>query len=186
MRLSKDKNKMKGTGMRTAKECALLAVLVSALIAAQLVLSAVPGVEAVTVLFVSYAFAAGWKRASFAATAFSLLRQIVFGVFPVVLVLYLIYYNLLALAFGLLGEKVREPKRSLWLIVLCACLSTACFTLLDNVLTPLWYGYSARAIKLYLLASLPVMISQIVCAALSVSLLFLPLFGVFKRFFPKN
>ena len=75
----------------TAKECALLAVFVALVIATQVILSAIPGVELVTVLFACYAFACGWKRGILAATTFSLLRQIIFGFFPTVLLLYLIY-----------------------------------------------------------------------------------------------
>ena len=71
----------------TAKECALISVFVSLVIAAQIALSAIPGVEIVTVLFVVYSFSCGVKRGMLSATAFSILRQIVFGFFPTVLIL---------------------------------------------------------------------------------------------------
>ena len=102
----------------TARYCAITALFVAITIAAQLALSAVPGVELVTVLFVSFCFASGVKQGMLAATAFSLLRQIIFGVFLNVLVLYLVYYNLLALCFWLLG--ILEP-----LSILCGYLSFA-------------------------------------------------------------
>ena len=172
-----DKKRNKG---RTAKECALLAVFVAVVIAAQLMLSVVPGVEIVTVLFVSYSFAVGWKRGMFTATAFSLLRQIIFGFFPTVLILYLVYYNLLTFCFGMLGRKIKEPVKYLPLIVILACLGTVFFTMLDNLLTPLWYGYSQKATELYFFASLPFLIPQIICTAVSVVGLFLPLWKVFK------
>ena len=173
----KDKKSNKG---RTAKECALLAVFVAVVIAAQMVLSFIPGVEIVTVLFVSYSFVAGWKRGMFTATAFSLLRQIIFGFFPTVLILYLVYYNLLTFCFGLLGKKIKKTIKYLPLIVVFACLGTAFFTMFDNILNPLWYGYSKRATKLYFFSSLPFMIPQIICTAISVSCMFLPLCKVFK------
>ena len=165
---------------RTARECAFLAVFVALVIAAQAVLSSVPGVEVVTVLFVAYSFTMGWKKGVLSATVFSLLRQMVFGFFPTVLVLYLIYYNLLALGFGLLGKKVQNPRKWLWFIVLLACLGTVLFTMIDNILTPLWYGYSAKATRLYFLASLPFMFPQVICTAVSVTVLFIPLWRVFK------
>ncbi len=165
--------------IHTAKECAYLAVFVALLIAIQVVLAVIPGVELVTVLFVSYAFVFGWKRGMVAATAFALLRQIVFGVYPVVLALYLIYFNLLGLAFGMLGGKIKQAVRFLPLIVIIACTATACFTLLDNILTPLIYGYSWRALQIYFQASLSFMIPQIVSTAVSVGVLFLPLRSVF-------
>lgn len=167
-------------GARSAKECAYLAVFVALVIAAQLAFSFVPGVEIVTVSFVAYSLVMGTKRATVAATAFSLLREFVFGFFPSVLVLYLVYFNLLALCFGLLGGKFRAGLKSLPRLVLIACACTVCFTLIDCVITPFWYGYSAKATKAYVLASLPFMIPQVICTAVSVSVLLLPLTKAFS------
>ena len=170
----------KKAAARSAKECAYLAAFVALVIALQLAFSLVPGVELVTVCFVAYSFVMGAKRGMIAATAFSLVRQLVFGFYPTVLVLYLIYYNLLALCFGLLSKKCKPtPKRLIWL-VLIACACTVTFTMIDNVLTPLWYGYQKRAAEVYFLASLPFMIPQVVCTAISVACLFLPLVRVFS------
>ena len=171
---------MKINVIRSAKECAYLAVFVALVIAAQLALSIVPGVEVVTVLFVSYSFVFGWKRGMIAATAFSLLRQLIFGVHPMVLILYLIYFNLLAALFGVLGKKIKAPVRWLVLLTLIACLCTVCFTMLDNVLTPLWYGYTARAAKVYFYASFTTMIPQTICTAVTVVGLFLPVWKAFS------
>lgn len=175
----KNGKKLKTGTARSAKECAYLAVFVALVIAAQVVLSAVPGVELVTVLFVAYAYVYGCGRGMTAATAFALLRQLVFGFYPTVLVLYLIYYNLLTLSFGLLGRAKKPPQSILLWIVLFACLGTVCFSLIDNILTPLWYGYSKKAARLYFTASLPFMIPQTINCAISVSLLFMPLYRVF-------
>ena len=170
--------------VRSGKECAYLAVFVALVIASQLVLAAVPGVEVVTVLFISYAFAFGVRRGEIAATAFSLLRQLIFGFSPTVLILYLIYFNGLAALFGWFGNLVKKPLSALWWIVVTACLCSLCFTMIDNLLTPLWYGFSQRATRAYFNASLPLMIPQVVCTALSVSVLFLPLqkaFTIIKK-----
>ena len=165
--------------VHSAKECAYLAVFVAVVIALQIILSVVPGVELVTVLFVSYAFVMGAKRGAVAAITFSLLRQLVFGIYPKVLVLYLIYFPLLAFCFGGLG-KLLKPVKGLLFIVIIACICTALFTLLDNILTPFWLGYSARDARLYFLASLPFMLPQVICTAVSVTFLFLPLCKVFN------
>lgn len=170
--------KIKKVTVRSAKECAFLAVFVAVVIALQLVFSAVPGVELVTVLFVTYSYAFGWKRGVAAATIFSLLRQLIFGFFPTVLVLYLCYYNLLCLAFGLIG-KWRFSYKKLPIFVVIACVFTMLFTIMDNLITPLWYGYSARALKVYFMASFSFMIPQVICTAISVSLLFVPLYKAF-------
>lgn len=169
----------KAVGVHSAKECAYLAAFVALVIVLQLVFAAVPGVELVTVSFIAYSFTFGIKRGCIAATAFALLRQLVFGFFATVLILYFVYFNLLSLLFGWMGKKVRAKAKNLVWLVLIACFCTAFFFLFDNLLTPLWYGYSPRATKAYVLASLPFMAPQIVCTAVSVSVLFLPMVKVF-------
>lgn len=164
----------------SAKECSYAAVFISLVIAAQLVFAAIPGVEIVTLLFVTYAFCFGPLRGVVCATAFSFLRQIVFGIYPTVLILYLIYYNLLVLIFGLLGKCIKKPLKFLWLIIIVVCICTVLFTVIDNILTTVWYGYTERAAEMYWKASLTVMVPQVVCTALSVTFLFYPLFRVFR------
>ncbi len=168
-------NKIKRATVNSAKECAYIAVFVAVLIATQLVFSALPGVELVTVLFLSYSFVFGVKRGMAAATVFSLLRCLVFGFFPTVLILYLLYYNLFTLLFGWLGKRIKATYKTLPVILLLACVCTACFSLLDCLITPLWYGYTAPAAKSYLLLSLPFMLTQTAFAAVSVGVLFIPL-----------
>lgn len=172
---------LKKTKYRSAKEIAYLALFLALLIGGQYVFAVLPGVEIVTVLFVSYAFSMGKSRGMVAATAFSLLRQILFGVFLNVLILYLVYFNLLALIFGMLGNSARKKGRvNLWLITLIACLCTVGFTLFDNLLTPVWYGFTPKATKTYFIASLPFVFPQVICTFLTVGYLFLPLKKVFS------
>ena len=66
-----------GATARTAKDCAYVAVFVALVMAVQLVFSSVPGVEVVTVLFVTFAFTFGVTKGVCAATTFSLLRTLV-------------------------------------------------------------------------------------------------------------
>ena len=172
-----DKNRQKTIG----KDCAYIAVFVALTIVAQLCLSIIPGVEVVTVLFVTFSFAFGCRRGVIAATAFSLLRQLVFGFYPTVLVLYLTYYNLIALLFGFLGKWSKVSPQKIVFITALACICTVCFTMMDNIITPLWYGYSKRALKVYFYASFSVMVPQIICTAISVGVLFFPLVKIFKK-----
>ncbi len=174
------KKAIKNRAARSAKECAYLAVFVAMTIAAQLVFSAIPGVELVTVLFISYAFVFGWKRGMAAATVFALARQLVFGFFPTVLAVYIVYYNLLTLLFGVFGKRFFATYKTLPIYVLIACVGTVGFTMLDNVITPLWYGYTPAAARVYFYASLPFMSAQVVCTAISVSTLFMPLEGAWR------
>jgi energy-coupling factor transport system substrate-specific component/cob(I)alamin adenosyltransferase len=174
-------NSTKKTDVKTvSKECAYLAVFVALTIAGQVCLAAIPGVEIVTVLFVSYAFVFGVRRGVTTGIVFSLLRQLIFGVYPSVLLLYLLYYSFLPLVFGLLGKKVKKPAKSLLWIVLTACLCTVVFTMLDNLITIVWYGYTERAARAYFAASFTVMLPQVLCTAVSVAVLFLPLVRVFR------
>ena len=160
-----------------------LAVLVTRLGGEEKVFAALGLFKNVTVLFAAYSFSAGWKRGMLSATAFSLLRMLIFGFFPTVLILYLIYYNLLSFTFGALGRRIKNPIKSLPILVIVACFGAALFSVLDNIITPLWYGYSAQATSAYFFASLPFMIPQVICVAISVSTLFFPLWKVFKAFY---
>lgn len=178
---SQNTEKQKKRTVHSAKECAFLAVFVALVIAVQLCLAAIPGVELVTVLFLAYAYVMGAKRGIIAATVFTILRQLLFGFTPVVFCLYIVYFNSFTLLFGLLGKKWKNNVRALPYLVVLACVCTACFTLLDNLLTPLWYAFTKRAFKVYFLASLSVMLPQILCTAISVFVLFIPLQKVFTQ-----
>ena len=180
-----EKTNVKIGAIRSAKEVARTAVFVAAVIGAQYALSAVPFVETVTVLFVCYAYVFGAVRGVVAAVAFSFLRQLLFGFYPVVLALYLLHFSLLSVVFGLLGRQSKlSGLRLAAVAALLAVLLTVGFSLLDNLLTPLYYSYTPKAAKMYFLASLPFMIGQSVCVGVTVALLFFPLTKAF--FFVKN
>lgn len=176
--------KRKSTILSSAKECAFAAVFVAILIVSQFAFSAIPGVEVITLLFCTYSFVFGWKRGVISAIVFSLIRQFIFGFFPAVLILYLLYYPLLCFGFGTLGKQMHANAKTLVFIVITACVCSAVFSLLDCVVTPLWYGYSLGATKGYFLATLPVACVQMACVSVQTAILFLPLertFRVIKR-----
>ena len=100
------------------KKIAACAVMVALLIVVQFALSFVPGIELVTVLLLCFCYVFGILCGVITATAFSLLRCMLFGFMPNVLILYLVYYNLLALLFGSL--KNRRLPSLLCPILLCA------------------------------------------------------------------
>ncbi len=160
---------------RSAKDLAAVSLMTALLIAGQTALSAVAGVEVVTVLLLAFSWSFGAGKGMLSATAFSLLRCILFGFFPSVVVLYLVYYNLFALFFGL----VRKKSPHLALVVCFAVAFTACFTLLDDLIYPLFAGLSGRAWEMYVYFSLPVMGVQCLCTLITVSLLFYPLTKAF-------
>lgn len=156
---------------------------VALLIAVQMALFMVSGVELVTVILLSLCFCYGVRTGLAIATTFSLLRCFFFGFQVNVIILYLVYYNLFALLFGWLGNCLCE--KNTWLqmgvVVTCAVIFTALFTLLDDVITPWVYGFHPNAAKVYFLQSLTAMIPQMVCAAISVSVLFTPLTRVIRK-----
>ena len=78
-------------------------------------------------------------------------------------------------------EKSRGEKYSEVLFAsAAAAVMTVFFTLLDDVITPLFLGYSAAAAAAYFYAGLVTMLTQTFCAAVSVALLFRPLTRVLK------
>ena len=168
---------------RGAGYVAVVAVFTALLLAAQYALWFVKGVELVTVLLLVFSYRFGVRCGVLSAVAFSLLRCLLFGFFPNVVLLYLLYYPLFAACFGLLGNALhrRTGVRVQMLLTVLAVLLTALFTLLDDAVTPLLYGYTKEAALAYFLASLPTMAVQTVCAAVTVLLLFRPLLFILIR-----
>lgn len=164
----------RGPVFQSAKDIAGIGVMTGLLIAAQYVLSMIAGIEIVTALFSAYCFVFGIRRGMMVGICFSLLRCVLFGVFPAVIVLYLIYYTLFSLSFGVLGRVTKgfSAFKCLITAVACAGILTPCFTLLDDLFSPLITG--VRFLP-YFYASLPVLAVQTCCAIVTVSLSFLPL-----------
>lgn len=167
-----------------SRKIALCAASVALLIALQYTLGFVPGVELVTVFLLCFCYAFGAFAGVLTATCFSLLRCLLFSFYPNVLVLYLVYYNAFALLFGALGKKFsasgKKETVELIIVTALAVICTACFTFLDDIISPLFYGYTAEAAYGYFIASLYVMLPQCICTLVSVGLLFIPLSRVFK------
>ena len=166
--------------MKSAKEIIIPAVFTAMLIGVQLVLSGVAGVELITVLLLTFTYVFGLKQGFIVANAFSILRCALFGFFVNVVLLYLIYFNLFVLVIGLIGKAFKRGYSLKIHIVLTAVavVLTASFTLIDDIITPLMYSYSASATKIYFTASLTIMIPQMICALATVILLFFPLYKV--------
>ena len=229
-----------------AKNVAVCAVMTALLIAVQYALGFVPGVELVTVFLLAFSYVFGAGRGMLVATAFSLLRCFLWGFYPNVVALYLVYFNAFALFFGAMGRRERPVAAWICPVLLCllaaaclagaifgvpvsvlyrerltamfwalfgvlagllalylillavggrgtvgvreaaslaalAALSAVCFTLLDDVITPLWYGYTADAAAAYFYTGFLAMLPQTICAAASVFFLFPPLKRIFLR-----
>lgn len=249
--------KNKHDNFSLAREIAYTAVMCALLIGAQFAFSFVAGVEIVTLILACYSSVFGIRRGGILAVCFSLLRCLLFGFYPTVLVLYIIYYPLFAVIFGLLGHikkstyekypiyfyiiinivligiatscallymlniikvsrllkttinvmlltifglgsalclafnglflagKVRNkntaPALKVLLYTAVAAVCTVCFTLLDDVITPLMYGYTFETALAYFYTSFTAMLPQTLCAIASVSALYLPLELLFNK-----
>lgn len=169
--------------MNKTKFVVRVAMCVALLIAGQLALSSVTGIEIVTVMLLCFCYCYGVRHGIAIATTFSLLRCFVFGFQINVIVLYLVYYNLFAIFFGWLGARFTGKNALLKtvIVVASAVVFTAMFTLLDDVITPMIYGFNENATKVYFYQSLTAVIPQTVCTAVTVSICFHPLTKVIKK-----
>lgn len=98
---------------------AYTAMMTALLIGGQVALGFVAGIEVVTVLLLTFSYCFGIWCGVYAAIAFSLLRCFIWGFYPSVILLYLVYYPLFAALFGLLG-KIRSEiydRAPVWLAV---------------------------------------------------------------------
>ncbi len=170
--------------MSKTKQLAFISIFTAILIGSQFALSFISGIEIVTVLFLAFAYVFGIKMSLFVANSFSLLRCIVFGFFPNILILYLTFYNLFALIIGFIGTRLQHKlnlKIHITLIFISIIL-TVSFTMLDNLITPIYYGFTKEASIAYATMSLTACVPQIICSTVTVSLLFYPLYRVFTKF----
>lgn len=169
--------------MNSAKKIILPGVFTALLIGGQLALSGISGIEVVTVLLLTFVYKYGIGQGLLVANSFSLLRCFIFGFIPNVIVLYLIYYNIFVLVFGFLGKVFRHEysiKKHI-MVVVVAVVMTVLFTITDNVLTPLIYGFTANTAKAYFVASLYTVIPQIVCTFATVLIIFPGLLRLLKE-----
>lgn len=166
-----------------AKDLAIIGVYTALLIGGQFALSFVAGVEVVTVLLLTFAYRFGFRRSLIVANAFCILRCFIFGFFPTVILLYFIYYNLFVLLFAFIGKRFKGKLTAVKLIIIVctAALANACFTLLDDIITPVFYSFDYAAAKAYFITSLYTMATHVICTVITVSILFPPLNLVFGK-----
>ena len=169
--------------MNSAKKIILPGVFTALLIGGQLALSGISGIEVVTVLLLTFVYKYGIVQGLLVANSFSLLRCFIFGFMPNVILLYLIYYNIFVFVFGFIGKLFRHEysiKKHI-MVVIVAVVMTVFFTITDNVLTPLMYGFTEKAAKAYFVASFYTVIPQIICTFATVLIIFPGLLRLLKE-----
>ena len=78
-----------------------------------------------------------------------------------------------------------EAKGEILKVVLIASVGavmTVIFTLLDDIITPVFWGYTKNTALAYFYSSFTAMLPQVVCTVVSVCTLFLPLTAVLEKF----
>lgn len=164
------------------KDIALISIFTALLIGGQLALSGIAGVEIVTVILTCYCYRFGIKRGIILVNVFSVMRCFLFGFFPNVAILYFIYYNLFAIIVGLIGNKCKRTYsiKNHIIVIIAVIILTALFTVFDDIITPVFYGYDINSTKAYFVASLYTMVTQVVCSCVSIALLFPPIIRILK------
>ena len=79
------------------------------------------------------------------------------------------------------GRNTAELLRIISLTSVAA-VCTVCFTLLDDIITPLFYGYPPETALAYFYASFTAMLPQTVCTIVTVSTLFLPVTRLIEKY----
>jgi hypothetical protein len=153
--------------MLTVRDTTLIGMFAALLLGVQFVLSFVPGVELVSATLFIFAVVFGTKRGVITAVTFSVLRCIIYSAIPTVIVLYMIYFPLYAYVASLCGKI--SGKRQILFSVIVAMLLTVCFTLLDDVISPLMWGLNSAGWQAYFIKSLPVMCIQPACVGVTVA-----------------
>ena len=79
--------------------------------------------------------------------------------------------------FGLIGgafKRVYGVRKHI-VVVIAAVVMTALFTVADNIITPVMYGFTLNAAKAYWIASVYTAVPQMLCSLVTSLLLFPPL-----------
>lgn len=100
----------------------------------------------------------------------SIMLWILFGITAAILCLFvvmLIFY--------------RHISRELICVTTLAAFVTICFTLLDDIISPIIYGWPFEAAIGYFYTSFIAMIPQTICVTISVFLLFSPIIKIYKK-----
>ena len=167
----------------TALQIAYVAVCAATVTAGKLALSALPNVEVVTLLLASYGYVFG-PGGVLSAFVFCGVEMLIWGVGSWV-ILYFVYWPLLALVFALLGKAGVKNR---FVLALIACAATVAFGVLSSLIdTGLFTGFHenfwSRFALLYARGA-AFYVTQIVCNAALFILLFSPLTALLKKMLP--
>lgn len=156
-----------------AKKIAFVGISAATIECAKLALAFLPNVEVVTLLTALYGYSFGWLGV-LSAIVFVCIEPLIWGVNTWV-VLYFIYWPLVACVFMILG-KARIKNR--WILTLTAVILTTLFGLLSSLIdVGLFSGYFDNffyRFSVYYLRGMPFYIAQIITNAV----LFLSLFSI--------
>ena len=163
-----------------AKKIALVGISAATVECAKLALAALPNVEVVTLLTALYGYTFGWLGVC-ASIVFVCIEPLIWGVNTWV-VLYFIYWPLLALVFMLLGKLKIKNRLALTSV---AVILTVFFGILSSLIdVGLFSGYFDNFLyrfSVYYLRGLPFYIAQVVTNAIAFPTLFIFLSGKLEK-----
>lgn len=163
-----------------AKKIAFVGISAATIECAKLALAFLPNVEVVTLLTALYGYTFGWLGI-LAAVVFVCIEPLIWGVNTWV-ILYFIYWPLVAFVFMLLGKA---KVKSRWVLTLTAVMLTVFFGLLSSLIDiGLFSGYFDNffyRFSIYYLRGVPFYLTQIATNAVVFPLLFIPITNKIKR-----
>lgn len=104
-----------------------------------------------------------------------ILLRVIFAI----LVICIVCFNTLFILHR--AKKIKAQSLKIILFGVVGLCFTICFTLLDDIITPLFYGYSKEAALGYFYVSFTALLPHSICVFLSITALFLPIVKVMKR-----
>jgi len=156
-----------------AKDIALIGLLSASITAGKLVLSFVPNVEIVTLLFIAYTVTFGLKRSLLVSFIFSTTEILIYGFSTWLLVYYIIWPSLIIIT-SLMSKRVKSEYG----YAILGSLFGFSFGFIFAIVESLFYGISYGVV--YWVSGIPFDLIHGVSNAIVILLLFKPLVKVIK------
>ena len=167
----------------SALQIAYVAVCAATVTAGKMALAAIPNVEVVSLLLAAYGYCFGLLGV-LASFVFCAVEMLIWGVGSWV-ILYFIYWPLITAAFALFGKAGVKNRI---LIPLFACAATTFFGVLSSLIdTGLFTGFHEmfwQRFAIIYVRGASFYITQIVCNAVTFTLLFFPFTSLLRRLTP--
>lgn len=133
----------------TLREMIILSLMDAVLIVAQMIFGMIAGIEIVTVLYLCFSLVFGWKMSWLLGIIFSITRCLIYGFYPNVLLLYLIFYSICPWIIWLSSRY----EKAVWVMALSSVL-ICIWVLLSPLPKLVWINWMAGVTCLILVCLL--------------------------------